>query len=97
MKVGSIFPSRKKISKHGLEKKEEEAPRKFKNEKSAGEVMLTILWDCHSLVYTKFLCDARKEKQNVTQDTYFDTIMYSSNVITVYEMRITRAKNCLDL
>ncbi len=64
-----------------FEKKEEEALSKFKNEQFARHVMLTALWDCCGLVYAELGSDAHIEKQNVTQDTYFDTSMYVRNAI----------------
>ncbi len=57
-------------------KKEEEMPKRFKNEQSTRQVMLTAFWNCHGLVYTEFSPDAHKEKQNITQDTYFDILMH---------------------
>ncbi len=37
--------------------------------------------DCCSETYTDFGPDAHKQKQNVTQDMYFDTYMHLRNVI----------------
>ncbi len=62
-------------------KKEKEAQRKFKNEWSIGKMMLMAFSDCCSLVYTEFGSDALKEQQNVTQDTYFNTLIRLRNVI----------------
>ncbi len=56
-------------------------PRKSKNERSPRQVMLMAFWDCRGLVYTEFGPDARKGKRNVTQDIYFDILMYFRNVI----------------
>ncbi len=64
--------AKKKINKNGLEEKEEKASRKFKNEQSTGQVMLMIFYDWRSLMYAELAPDASKEKQNVTQDTYFN-------------------------
>ncbi len=52
--------------------KTEEVPRKSKNERSARQMMLMAFWDNPSLVYTEFGPDTYKEKQNVTQDMYFN-------------------------
>ncbi len=46
---------------------------------STRQVTLTSLWDCHGLLNTEFGPDACKEKQHVTQDTYFNTLMYLRN------------------
>ncbi len=55
--------------------------KKFQNVPSARQVMLTAFWDCCGLVYTEFGPDAHKEKQNVTQDTNFNTLIHLRNVI----------------
>ncbi len=65
----------------GWEKTEEEALRKFKNEWSTRQVMLTAFWDCCGFVYTEFSPDAHKKKQNVTQDPYFDILMHLKNAM----------------
>ncbi len=57
------------------------ARRKFKNERSPGQVMLMVFWDCHSLVYVEFGPEASEEKRNVTQETYSLTLMHSRNEI----------------
>ncbi len=67
------------MSQHGLEKKEKKGPRKFKDEWSAIQAMIIGFWDCWGLVYAEFDLDARKEEQNVTQNTYFDTLMHLTN------------------
>ncbi len=62
-------------------KKEGEASRKFKNERSTRQVILIAFWNCHGLVYAKFDPGPHKEKQNVSQGTYFDTLMHLRNSI----------------
>ncbi len=44
-------------------------------------MVLTVFWDCYSLVTTKFSSNAYKEKWNVTQDTSFGTLMHLRNVM----------------
>ncbi len=73
MKAGSIFTSQKENQQAYFERKVEEAPRNFNNDRSVVKVMLTAFWDSHSLLYMEFGPDACKEKQNVKQETYFDT------------------------
>ncbi len=58
-----------------------EVPRKFKNEWSARQVILTAFWDCCGFVYTEFGPDACKGKRDFTQDIYFDTLMHLRNAI----------------
>ncbi len=43
--------------------------------------MLTAFRDCCGLMYAEVGLDARKEKQDVTQDSYFNTLMCLRNVI----------------
>ncbi len=61
-KVGLIFITHTETQRVWFEKKEEEAPRKFKNEHSTGQMMLTGFWDRHALVFTEFGPDTPKEK-----------------------------------
>ncbi len=70
MKIGSIFTNQKENQRVWFEKKEEEEPRKFKNNRSTRQVMLTAFWYCRSLVYLKFGPKTLKEKQNFAQDTF---------------------------
>ncbi len=49
-------------------------------------------WQCCGLMYAEFGCDAHKEKQNATQDTYFDTLMQLWHVLPS-EMRIAQSKS----
>ncbi len=81
-KLDPFLRARKKISECGSgKKKREEVPRKFKNERSAYQMMLMAFWDCYGLVYAEFGPDACKEKRNVTQDKYFNSLMHLRNVI----------------
>ncbi len=99
MKVGSIFTSQKESQQAWFGKKEEETPRKSKNEQSAEYVMLMAFWDCRDLVYTEFGPDVLKEKQNVTQGTYkvFQYFNAFEECDMVQEMRIAQSKSHLDL
>ncbi len=81
MKVGSIFTSHKENQWAWFGKKEEEMPKKFKNERSTGQVMLTVFCYRPGWVYLEFDHDAFKVKLNVTQDTYFNILMYLRIVI----------------
>ncbi len=40
-----------------------------------------VFWHCCDLVYAEFGPDARKEKQNVIQDTYFNILMHFRHAI----------------
>ncbi len=55
-------PERKSANTVWGEGGKEEAPRKFKNEQSAKQVMLTAFWDYQYLVYAEFSSKARREK-----------------------------------
>ncbi len=48
---------------------------------STGKAMLMTFWNCRERVYAEFGPDACKGKQNVTQNTYFDTLMHLRNAI----------------
>ncbi len=45
------------------------APRKFKNQLSAGHVMLTASSDCCGLLYTEFDPDAQRERSKMSPKT----------------------------
>ncbi len=81
--------ARKKISAHGLRKKEEE-PRKFKNERSTRQVMLMAFWDSSILVYTEFCPDACRCRQcsslslkglRIMLDSQYDEIFVNQNTL----------------
>ncbi len=72
-------PERKSASM--VWKKEEGTLRKLKNEQSTRQVMLTALWDFCGLAYAEFGPDAHKDKQNISQYTYFNTFMQLRSVI----------------
>ncbi len=73
-------PERKSASMVWKKKKGEEVLRKLKHEWSTRPVMLKTFWDCDSLVYTEFGPDAGNEMQNITQGTYFHTLVHLRNV-----------------
>ncbi len=60
----------------------------------AGDI--TGFWDCCGLVYPEFGPDAQ-EKQNVTQDTYLDTLMHLRNAIQSKRWGFVQSKSCFDL
>ncbi len=94
-KLDQFLQTRKKIWEHSLRKKEEEEPRKFKNERSAGQKMLMTYWDCRGLVYTEFGPDTHKDKQNFTQFTYFDTVTHLKNAVCSKSVStLCRAAEC---
>ncbi len=80
MKIRSVFTSQKDNQRAWYGKKGK-VPRKCNIELFTRQVMLTAFWDCCSLEYSEFGSDARKEKWNVTKDTYFGTLMHLRNLI----------------
>ncbi len=56
-------------------------------------VILTAFWGCHNFVYAEFGPNAHKEKQNVTQDTYFDSLKHLKNAIQSLETKIVPSKS----
>ncbi len=64
-------PERKSTSM-AWKNKEEEVPRKFKNEQFTKHVMFMAFWDCCALLCTEFGLNTHKEMWNVNQDMYFD-------------------------
>ncbi len=57
--------------------KDKKALKKFKKTASTGKVMATVFWDWQEVLLVEYL----PRKQNVTQETYFDTILHLRNAI----------------
>ncbi len=54
---------------------DEEAPVKFKSVRSAGKMMCTIFWDWQGVFNEEYLAHMPQQKNTVTTDRYFDTIV----------------------
>lgn len=76
-KLDSLLDFGNKTGIDGVEKKEEPAPKKFKQQASAGKVMLIVFWHSRGIIYKEYL----PHGSTINSGSYFDTLIRLKNSI----------------